>query len=426
MNLKFCIWGCGIRGKNLYHFIGRNHVRAFIDSNSALYGTDFEGIPIISLERYCREYRDCIVVVTPHYDHFQILDALEKEKIEALSILLLPPEIFEIPAANLFDVIDQKTKHNKKLFLYGLNLYSILLYDYYNDKRPVSIIPDEEAAGWLKKRVTDCFPNCFGSLEEVGSNVLYVTSNAYAGQELPVEKQAGLYDFIYDIKAYYNPRIEEFKGIHDGRRCFIIGTGPSLRIGDLDRLKENGDICISVNGIIRAYDSTDWRPDYYLMGDRNRFQDLKDDLLSKYQTKNMLIADVCLRGQSFPELIRYHLSFLHLAPHCPPLFSDNFAYGAYAGGTITYDCLQFARYLGCREIYLYGIDFDCGEQENHFTDSYSGFSATMSERLYEQMRAKLAYESAERKAGESGIKIYNASRHTKLDVFERIDFDSLF
>ena len=425
MDLKFCIWGCGIRGKNLYHFMKQSHICAFIDSDPALHGTDYDGIPIISFERYRREYRDCIVIVTPFYGHFQIMDMLERENIEALSILLLPPEIFEIPVSNLFDVIDQKTGSDGKLFLYGLNLYSILLYDHYHDKRPTCIIPEKGAADWLAKRVTDCFPDCLGRLEEVGRDVLYITSNAYLGQEIPVEKRTGLYDFMYDIEAFHNPKIEAFKGIHKGRRCFIIGTGPSLRIDDLDRLRESGDICISVNGIFRAYDSTDWRPDYYLMGDRNRFQDLKDELLNKYQTKNMLIADVSLRDQSFPEFLRYHESFLHFAPHCPPLFSEDFAYGAYECGTITYDCLQFAVYLGCGEIYLYGIDFDCGEKELHFTDSYSNFSSSMSERLYEQSRAQLAYESAERKARELGIRIYNASRWSKLEVFERANFDEV-
>lgn len=425
MDMKFCIWGCGIRGKNLYHFMERDHIRAFIDSNPALDGADYDGVPIISFERYRMEYRDSIVIVTPYYDHVQIMEMLEREKVPALSILSLPPEIFEIPVPDFFSVIDRKTAKSEDLVLYGLNLYSILLYSHYHDKRSVGIIPEEGAADWLIKRVTDSFPNSLRRLDEVGRNVLYITSNAYLDRELPVEKWAGLYDFMYDIKAYHNPQLEVYKGIHCGRRCFIIGTGPSLRISDLDRLRESGDICISVNGIFRAYDSTDWRPDYYLMGDRNRFEDLKGELLGRYQVKNMLVTDTCLRGRSFPEFQWYHQSFLHLSPSCPPLFSDDFAHGVYAGGTITYDCLQFAFYLGCKEIYLYGVDFDCGEKEVHFVDAYSGFSTPMSARLYEQSRAQLAYETAERKARESGIRIYNASRRSKLDVFERADFDEV-
>lgn len=425
MDMNFCIWGCGIRGKNIFHFMDKSNVRAFIDSSPSVQGTEYEGIPIISFERYLKDYQNCVVIVTPHYEHYEILSRLEKEHIEALSVLLLPPEIFEIPVPELFEIIEKKTKAEGTLFLYGLNLYSLLLLERFQQKCPVRVIPEEGAAEWLLRRTEVCFPGCLGNLDEVGENTLYLTSNGYEHLDIPVKNKAGLYDFMYDIKDYHNPQIEAYRGIHCGRRCFIIGTGPSLRISDLDRLKESGDICISVNGIFRAYDSTNWRPDYYLMGDRNRFEDLKDELLNQYQVKNMLVTDTCLRDRSFSKFQRYHQSFLQISPSCPPLFSDDFSYGAYAGGTITYDCLQFAFYLGCKEIYMYGIDFDCGEKEVHFIDSYSGFSAPMSARLYEQSRAQLAYETAERKAHELGIRIYNASRQSKLDVFERIDFDEV-
>ena len=37
-----------------------------------------------------------------------------------------------------------------------------------------------------------------------------------------------------------------------------------------------------------------------------------------------------------------------------------------------------------------------------------------------------AYEVAKENAEKKGIKIYNATRGGKLEVFERVDFDSLF
>ena len=38
----------------------------------------------------------------------------------------------------------------------------------------------------------------------------------------------------------------------------------------------------------------------------------------------------------------------------------------------------------------------------------------------------LAYQSAKKYADAHGIKIYNATRGGNLEVFERVDFDSLF
>jgi len=424
--MQFCIWGCGIRGKNIFHFIGEKRVQAFIDQNPVLQGTDYEGTPIVSFETYLREYRNCVVIVSPHYGHEKILKTLKQQKVEALSALLLPPEILETPRPELFDVIDRKTGEGP-LYLYGLNLYSILLLEHYYHLRPVRIIPEKDEAKWLRQRVEEEFPDSIGSLEEVGSNTLYITNNEYSNHAIPVDRKAGLFDFMYDIEAYRNPQIEKFKGIHAGKRCFIICTGPSLRIEDLDRLKGSGDICISMNGIFFAYDYTEWRPDYYLMEDRDGLPAWKDALLGNYGIEHMLISDVCLGGYSSPKFLRFHLSYLKISPDCPPLFSTDFSCGAYVSGSVTYACLQFAFYLGCTEIYLYGIDHNYTNQHDHFTDHYIDIDRTsvLEENTYELGRARLGFESAQRKARELGIRIYNASRHTELDVFERVNFDEV-
>ena len=37
----------------------------------------------------------------------------------------------------------------------------------------------------------------------------------------------------------------------------------------------------------------------------------------------------------------------------------------------------------------------------------------------------LAYQAAEKYATQNGIKVYNATRITNLDVFERVNFDEI-
>ncbi|WP_297294429.1 6-hydroxymethylpterin diphosphokinase MptE-like protein [uncultured Oscillibacter sp.] len=424
MNMKFCIWGCGIRGKNIFRFMDKADVCAFIDSSPVLQGTEYEGIPIISFEWYLKEHRDCVVIVTPHYEHYEILDKLEREGVEALSALLLPPEIFEMPVPELFEIIENKTKAEGTLFLYGLNLYSLMLLARFHCKRPIRVIPEEGAARWLLRRTESCFPGCLGTLEEVGGNVLYLTSNEYENRHIPVENQAGLYDFMSDIEAYYNPQIAKFKGIHAGKRCFIIATGPSLRIEDLERLRERGEICIGMNGIFKAYPLTLWRPEYFVLEDRDLFEEWKEILLNEEVAKHVFVSDSCLRGCSYQKFIKFHLSYLQVQPYCKPPFSGDFARGAYESGTVTYDCLQLAVYMGCSEIYLYGLDFSYGK---HFTDHYSTMEKGLPESAFQdaRIRAKLGYESAKRAAEKAGVKIYNVSRKTELSVFERVDFDEV-
>lgn len=424
MEMKFCIWGCGVRGKNVFRFMNRGDVRAFIDSSPALQGTEYEGVPVVGFERYLAEYRDCVVIVTPHYEHYELLAELERKGVEALSALLLPPEIFETPVPELFEIIEKKTGAGDTLFLYGLNLYSLLLLERFRHKRPVRVIPEEGAAEWLRRRTETCFPGCLGTLEEVGGNALYLTSNEYENRHVPVENKAGLYDFLPDIEAYYNPEIAKFKGIHTGKRCFIIATGPSLRIEDLERLRERGEICIGMNGIFKAYPRTLWRPEYFVMEDRDLFEEWKEVLLNEDVAGHVFVSDSCLRGRSYRKLTRFHLSYLQVQPHCRPLFSGDFAQGAYESGTVTYDCLQLAVYMGCSEIYLYGLDFSYGK---HFTDRYSALEKRLPESAYRdaRVRAKLGYESAKQAAEKAGVRIYNASRQTELSVFELADFDEV-
>ena len=52
-------------------------------------------------------------------------------------------------------------------------------------------------------------------------------------------------------------RLQKFYNTKVGKRCFIIGNGPSLRIEDLERIKDD---TFAVNRIYKIFDKTFWRP----------------------------------------------------------------------------------------------------------------------------------------------------------------------
>ncbi len=56
-------------------------------------------------------------------------------------------------------------------------------------------------------------------------------------------------------------RTAALRDCHRGRRGFIVGNGPSLRMEDLDRLQS--EISFGSNKIYLAFDKTAWRPTYY-------------------------------------------------------------------------------------------------------------------------------------------------------------------
>ena len=62
------------------------------------------------------------------------------------------------------------------------------------------------------------------------------------------------YDFRFNKEFQKNnEKIKEFQNIHQGKRCFIIGTGPSLNQTDFDLIKN--EILIGVNTLYRGIDN---------------------------------------------------------------------------------------------------------------------------------------------------------------------------
>lgn len=59
--------------------------------------------------------------------------------------------------------------------------------------------------------------------------------------------------------------LNDFNNVHQGERVFILGNGPSLQQTPLDKL--NNEYTIGLNQISKVYNSTGWRPTYYVFHD---------------------------------------------------------------------------------------------------------------------------------------------------------------
>jgi len=53
-------------------------------------------------------------------------------------------------------------------------------------------------------------------------------------------------------------RIQEFKGKYKGQRCFVVATGPSLTVEDLNTLHKNNEVVFSMNTIVKAFEKTEF------------------------------------------------------------------------------------------------------------------------------------------------------------------------
>lgn len=244
------------------------------------------------------------------------------------------------------------------------------------------------------------------------------------------------------LSASQNKRkIRSYKNVHRGRRAFIIGMGPSLEISDLVKLK--GEITFACNKIFLAFEQVEWRPTYYSVLDvlvaKNNASEISKLNLVKFfsascrkyfnEDEAIWLNDLASQNDKYGNRIYS--------------FSEDLTSGVYGGFTVVYLQLQLAWYMGIKEIYLIGLDFnfDYGARQqsgekcehgdvlvsrgeiNHFHPDYRKKGETWTVPQLEKQ--SIAFRVAREFFEANGGKIYNASRRTKLDVFDRINFDDV-
>lgn len=229
--------------------------------------------------------------------------------------------------------------------------------------------------------------------------------------------------------------LNSLKDKHKGERCFIIGNGPSLKASDLDKLKNS--FSFAANFIYKIFTETDWRPSYYSIADLNFINNFEDKIKSISIVQSFCIHSATSLQKTIPDFCSVEAIHEYYYPNMPSISTDA-SKGVYGGGTVTYSNIQLAMHMGFSEIIIIGLDHnysnvkmpngeiiktDCKKDHFHADneDKLKHFTG-----IAELYRLTLAYEKAREYGDENGIKMLNATRGGKLEVFERVDFDTLF
>jgi len=245
----------------------------------------------------------------------------------------------------------------------------------------------------------------------------------------------------------YHEKIASLANKHKGKRCFVIGNGPSLRKMDLSCLKD--EITIGSNGIYKMFDEIGFKTTYFTMEDIAQVEDRRKELSEVTDTTRLfaLYNAYCIptrddtffinvEKESYPTNKRWAEYY--------PQFSVDLASSVYLGSTITYINLQLAFHLGCNPVYVIGVDHSYGEiskilppgkvtiteeilkkiKNAHFIDDYHKIGGTFGVPYVKEQ------EQAYRKALEVfqlyGRPIYNAGVDSHLDIFPKVHFKDLF
>lgn len=217
-------------------------------------------------------------------------------------------------------------------------------------------------------------------------------------------------------------KLKEYENKYLGRRCFIIGTGPSLSISDLKSLK--GEITFGVNAICKIFYELGWETTFYGIQDYRAFKKLKKEIMDIKLSKIIISDFILKKDKTMNETIVFPLNFLnHNTYHnnYSSKFSKDSFEVVYDGYSIVYSMIQIAIYMGFEEIYLLGVD--C----NYDLKDYYSINHNI-----EQENPKLAgYKMIEalkiikNSIQNSEIKIYNASLGGKLDIFPRVKLEDI-
>ena len=231
--------------------------------------------------------------------------------------------------------------------------------------------------------------------------------------------------------------LTKLKDIHKGRRCFVIGNGPSLRASDLDKLQEKGEISFAFNRVFHIFDQTAWRPTYYVSQDGKMLLGSQDEVNRLEAQIKFVPAELeWYEGIHIDGAQLFHIVNEEIETNIPS-FSEDISKSVCNSKTVVYTAIQIAVYMGIQEIYLIGVDHHFhtsinanGEivvdptAKDYFADAYNQDK----ENLYIPNTdiSTLTFAAAKNYADSHDIHIFNATRGGKLEVFERVDFDTLF
>lgn len=232
----------------------------------------------------------------------------------------------------------------------------------------------------------------------------------------------------YYLDWYYEerPRLQQFKNIHAGADCFIIGNGPSLNQMDLSPL--NNYYCFGLNKIFLLFEKQPLQLSYHVAVNPLVIEQMATQLASGMLGCPSFVAVNRMGNTSVHSDSLYKLlttgkwSFYHTVEE--PIAE---------GFTVTYVAMQLAYYMGFQRVFLLGVDHNFQqkgkpneeqvmkeEDVNHFHPDY--FKG-MNWQLADLEGSEASYSLARHQFHETGRQLFDCTHNGKLTIFPKISFE---
>ena len=250
-----------------------------------------------------------------------------------------------------------------------------------------------------------------------------------------VSGSRALADGLNDFRAWHertltstgraNKRyIRQFKDIHSGGRCVIIGNGPSLKQTNLTLLE--GEITFGLNRIYLMFGE---------LGFETTFHVVVNELVVEQCAEDFRRIKAPLFTTTFNRVfIKRADNTAYMNRLSGPSFSCDVSRGIWEGATVTYVAMQLAYYMGFSDVILVGVDHRFGvsgpahqvvESEgpdaSHFDPNYFGKGFRW--QLPDLETSELAYTLARDEFCRDGRRIVDATVGGALTVFKKMSLE---
>jgi len=233
---------------------------------------------------------------------------------------------------------------------------------------------------------------------------------------------------FHPVRRTSRHKLARLKDAHHGKRCFIIGNGPSLKNTDLSLLKD--EFTFGMNRIYLIFPELGFSTSYYL-------------------SVNSLVIEQCAKeiaSLSIPTFLSWRsrklispseeIIFLHTT-YSGPKFALDARERLWEGATVTYVALQLAYHMGFQQVILIGVDHNfstrgtpnttvtsTGDDPDHFDARYFGKGYRW--QLPDLATSERGYSMAQQVYTQNGRQILDATVDGKLDIFPKVPYLSLF
>jgi hypothetical protein len=237
----------------------------------------------------------------------------------------------------------------------------------------------------------------------------------------------------YRIYAEGRASLKRLSGLKDsqrGKRCFIIGNGPSLRQTDLTMLRE--ETTFGLNRIYLLFPRIGFNTTFLVAVNRLVLEQCAEEILELPNTKFIPWSFLkALKSTPHPDTV-------FIPTGCGKSeFVGDVRRPFNTGTTVTYVAMQIAYHMGFETVILVGVDHSFttqgkphetvvsqGDDPNHFAPNY--FGKGFKWQLPDLASSEKSYDLARQAYEKAGRQILDATIGGQLNIFPKVNYMDLF